>query len=82
MVKNLPAMWRTWVHFLDQEDPLEEGIATHSSGSCLENPHGQRSLPGCSPWGHTELDMTEVTKQQKQQWSFIIFNSLAYLLYF
>ena len=27
--------------------------------SCLENPHGQRSLAGHSPWGHKELDMTE-----------------------
>ena len=27
--------------------------------SCLENPHGQRSLEGYSPWGHKELDMTE-----------------------
>ena len=27
--------------------------------SCLENPHGQRSLAGCSPWGYEELDMTE-----------------------
>ena len=27
--------------------------------SCLENPHGQRSLAGCSPWGHKELHMTE-----------------------
>ena len=27
--------------------------------SCLENPHGQRSLVGCSPWGHKESDMTE-----------------------
>ena len=27
--------------------------------SCLENPHGQRSLVGCSLWGHTESDMTE-----------------------
>ena len=27
--------------------------------SCLENPHGQRSLMGYSPWGHKELDMTE-----------------------
>ena len=27
--------------------------------SCLENPHGQRSLAGCSPWGCKELDMTE-----------------------
>ena len=27
--------------------------------SCLENPHGQRSLVDFSPWGHKELDMTE-----------------------
>ena len=27
--------------------------------SFLENPHGQRSLVGYSPWGHKELDMTE-----------------------
>ena len=26
---------------------------------CLENPHGQRSLEDCSPWGHKELDMPE-----------------------
>ena len=26
--------------------------------SYLENPHGQRSLAGYSPWGHTESDMT------------------------
>ena len=29
-VKNLPAMWDTWVWSLSQEDPLEEGKATHS----------------------------------------------------
>ena len=27
--------------------------------SCLENPHGQRSLAGYSPWGRKELDTTE-----------------------
>ena len=27
--------------------------------SCLENPHGQRSLTGYSPWGCKESDMTE-----------------------
>ena len=26
---------------------------------CLENPHGQKSLAGCSPWGHKESVMTE-----------------------
>ena len=29
--------------------------------SCLENPHGQRSLAGCGPWGRKESDMTEET---------------------
>jgi len=30
-VKDLPAMWETWVQFLGQEDRLEEGMATQSS---------------------------------------------------
>ena len=29
-VKNLPAMWETWVQAQGWEDPLEEGMATHS----------------------------------------------------
>ena len=94
LVKNLPAMQETSVQFLDWEDPLAKGTATHSSilglpwwlrwqrihlqwerpkydpcigrshggghgyplqYSCLENPHGQRSLVGYSPWGQTQL---------------------------
>ena len=31
MVKNPPAVQETWVQSLGWEDPLEEGIATHSS---------------------------------------------------
>ena len=31
LVKNLPAVWETWVRSLDWEDPLEKGKATHSS---------------------------------------------------
>ena len=31
MVKNLPAMRETWVRSLVWEDPLEEGMATHSN---------------------------------------------------
>ena len=27
--------------------------------SCLDNPHGQRSLADYSPWGHKESDMTK-----------------------
>ena len=30
MVKNLPAVRETWVQSLGQENPLEEGLATHS----------------------------------------------------
>ena len=28
---NQPAMWETWIRFLGWEDPLEAGMATHSS---------------------------------------------------
>ena len=31
MVKNPPAMWETWIRSLYWEDPLEEGMATHSN---------------------------------------------------
>ena len=31
MVKNPPTKWETWVLSLGQEDPLEEGMATHPS---------------------------------------------------
>ena len=37
MVKSLPAMQETHVRSLGWEDPLEKGMATHSS-ICLENP--------------------------------------------
>ena len=31
MVKNLPVIQETWVRSLGREDPLEKGMATHSS---------------------------------------------------
>ena len=31
LVKNLPAMWETWVRCLNWEDPLEKGKIIHSS---------------------------------------------------
>ena len=30
-IKNLPAIWETWIRSLGWEDPMEEGMATHSS---------------------------------------------------
>ena len=54
MVKTLPAMWETWVPFLDQKDPLEKEMATHSSilawrGPCTEEPGGLQSIVLCIP---------------------------------
>ena len=53
MVKNLPAMPKTWVRSLGWEDSLEEGIATHSSIFAWRIPMDR------GVWGHKELDMTE-----------------------
>ena len=50
-VKHLPSMQETWVQSLGGEDPLEKGMATHSTILAWRIP-GQRSLAGCSPWGH------------------------------
>ena len=58
MVKNLPGMQETQVGSLDQEYPLEKGMATHFSFLAwgipwTEEPGGYR------PWGHKESDTTE-----------------------
>ena len=55
--KNLPAMQKTWVLFLGREDPLEEGMATHSRQEYwkilwTEEPGWLQSL------GSQELDTT------------------------
>ena len=68
-VKNLPAMWETWVRSLGQEDPPTPG-GRHGNllqDSCLENPmdrgawwatvHGVAK--GQSPWGRKGSDRTE-----------------------
>ena len=47
-------MQETWVRSLGQEDPLEERRATYSVFLPVKA-HGQRSLQGCSPWGHKRV---------------------------
>ena len=42
-VKNLPAMWETWVRSLGWEDPLEEGMANHSSILAWRTPWTEES---------------------------------------
>ena len=53
MVKNPPAMWETWVRSLGWEDPLEEGMATHSF------------LPGKSLWTEEPGGLQSMGSQRK-----------------
>ena len=53
-------MLETWVRTLDREDPLEQGMATHSSILAC------RISMDRGAWQPTELDTTEATKQQQQ----------------
>ena len=43
MVKYPPAMQETWVRSLGRKDPLEKGVATHSSILAWENPMDRRA---------------------------------------
>ena len=45
----------------------EEGHGYPFQYSCLENPHGQRSLVGYSQWSRTESDTTEQLSKHKGQ---------------
>ena len=50
-------MQETWVQSLDQEDPLEKEMATHSSIIACKVPW--LGEPGrLHPWGHKESDVT------------------------
>ena len=66
MVKNLPAMWETSVQSLWDPGSIPgsgrsagEGNGNQLQYSCLEDPHGQRSLVGYSPGGLKESDRPE-----------------------
>ena len=64
-VKNLPVMQETQVQSLGWRRmgrSSGEGHGNRLQYSCLENPHGQRSLAGCSSWGRKESDMIEWLK--------------------
>ena len=56
-VKNPPAMQKTQVRTLDQEDPLERKIATHSSILAWETPWTEES-GGLQYMGSQESDTT------------------------
>ena len=49
LIKNLPAMWETWVPSLGWENPLEDDMVTHSVFLPGES-HGQTSLQATIHW--------------------------------
>ena len=71
-VKNPPAMRETWIQSLGWEDPLEEGMKTHSSIFAWRIAQWQRSLAGYNLSGRKESDMTEQvsTAFQTNRWIF------------
>ena len=70
LVKNTPAMWETWSWSQGWEDPLEEGMATHSCILAWRR-GGQRSLVGYSPWGRRVRHdwATKHTLMHKHVWN-------------
>ena len=57
LVKRLPAMQETWVRSLDREDPLEKGMATHSSILAWRIPWTEE--PGATnSWSNTTEQLT------------------------
>ena len=71
-VKNLPAVRETWVQSLGWEDPLQKGMATHSSILAWTIPWTEE--PGrLQSMGLQESDTTEaLTLQQVRRWGFVV----------
>ena len=58
-IKNLPVVQETQVRSLVWEDPLEEGMATHSSILAWRIPMDKRTWQAAVPKDHKESYMTE-----------------------
>ena len=67
LVKNPPAMWETWFQSLGWEDPLEKGMASHSSILAWRIPMDRGAWWAYSPWGCKERDTTEQLSTQSMQ---------------
>ena len=59
LTKNLPAIQETWVQSLGQEDPLEEGMATHSSILAWRIPMDRGAWWATVHGDHKEMNTTE-----------------------
>ena len=69
-VKNLPAMRETWVQSLGWDDPLEEGMATHSSILAWRIPMDRGA------WWATVLGVAELDTTKHNNTVLYLFNPL------
>ena len=58
MVKNMPTRWETQVPGSGRS-PGEGNGEQPTPVFLPAESHGQRTLAGCNPWDHKELDMTQ-----------------------
>ena len=75
-VKNLPAMWETWVRSLRWEDPLQKGMATHSSILAWRIPMDRGAW--YSPW--VAKCQTQLSDQAHTKMGFLMASDEAYLV--
>ena len=82
-LKNLPAMWETWVWSLGWVDPLRRTWQPTTAFLPGES-HGLRSLVGYSSWGHRESDITEYLSiaQNLQGWKEVGFPLCVVFFFF
>ena len=76
-VKNPPAVQRTWVPSLGREDPLEEGMETHSTVLAWRIP-GTEEPGGLQSMGSQTVGHARASKQQQEA----IENGIRFLLVF
>ena len=83
MVKNLPAMWETWVQFQGWEDPLEEGMSTHFNTLawiiCLDRGAWQATVHGVAKSWTWLSDCTHVHNNKWNWASFHVFIGHLYV---
>ena len=79
-VKNLPAMRENWIQSLGWEDPLEEGMATHSSILAWRITMDREAWRATVLGGHKESDTTEwlSTAQHIEGWPLILWFTFAF----
>ena len=80
MVKNPPTNVEVQVCFLGQEDPLEEGMATHSNILTWEIPWTEESNGLYSQWSRKRVAMTEWLSNSNNKMVYVLFE-IVYTLW-